>query len=180
MGTNISFYVEVKVDNKWQSADKWIARGKWWQTEDRFYGNRNYILYAALGRHSDTVPNLEIPRGLPADISPELRERVEWCEFYDISYFTLEELQTYPWDLEVPFESSYIHKDSIEDYRNGKIGKWCSWRDVAYKKNPDDWELVGTLSVPMSQLCEEFVLETLPKMGKLGSPNNVRAIFGFN
>jgi hypothetical protein len=71
-----------------------------------WYGDRNYGLFAILAgvrgatisqRHGVPVKLLDDPRGLPADLSPELRPFHSYAELHSSTWFTLRELMSVDW-----------------------------------------------------------------------------------
>ena len=120
MGCDIHLYVERKVDDKWITADKWTPDPYAHEGEesrlivdydDRFYGQRNYDLFAMLadvrnGRgFAGCVTGagfnpISTPKGPPDDISPEVkRESDEWgVDGHSHSWLTLAELKAYDWN----------------------------------------------------------------------------------
>lgn len=120
MGCDIHLYVERKVDDKWVTADKWTPdpysdEGEEHQLivddDDCFYGERNYDLFAILadvrnghgtaGIITGTGFNpISEPKGLPNDVSPEVKAASDFwgSEGHSHSWLTLAELQAYDWN----------------------------------------------------------------------------------
>lgn len=77
MGCDIHMYREKRVDGKWVSADEWSEDGDvpW---EKRFT-DRNYNLFAVLAgvREREEAPCKFEPRGLPINVSHEVRRQFE-------------------------------------------------------------------------------------------------------
>jgi|SRR5882672_1565310 len=108
MGCDIHLYAEIKQDGKWVSADKWSADPwddgdaqcveiKW---NDRLYNGRNYALFGVLAGVRDRSQLLiSRPRGLPKDISLEVRKRSDdyGSDGHSHSWLTLAELLAYDW-----------------------------------------------------------------------------------
>lgn len=146
MGCDIHFYVEKKDGDKWVSADKWTSDP--WDSgepdyvdvkrEDSFYHDRDYLLFGILaGVRDRSLPPIAKPRGLPADMSSEVRARSEsyGIDGHSHSWLTLAELLAHDWS------------DGLKD-RYGRV--------------------------------RLFVSETLPRLEKLGEPENVRVVFFFD
>lgn len=110
MGCDIHFYVEKKDENgKWVSVDKWSTDP--WEcdeqdyidvkSEDSFYHDRNYLLFGILAHVRDRrVVSISLPRGLPEDISPEVKKRSDdyGGDGHSHSWLTLAELMAYDWN----------------------------------------------------------------------------------
>jgi hypothetical protein len=115
MGCDIHLYVERKIDGKWVTADKWTPDPYAEEGEESrlivdddncFYSDRNYDLFAILAdvrnlRNAGTGFNpISTPKGLPADISPEVKgESDKWdCDGHSHSWLTLAEIKAYDWN----------------------------------------------------------------------------------
>lgn len=111
MGCDIHFHVEKKDENgKWISADKWTV-DPWGdddpdyidvKREDSFYHDRNYLLFGILAHVRDrSVTPISSPRGLPKDVSPEVKKRSDdyGADGHSHSWLTLAELLAYDWDV---------------------------------------------------------------------------------
>lgn len=118
MGCDIHLYVERKVDGVWQSADQWEPNEYADEGEDgleipyqkRFYSGRNYDLFGILadvrnGRGfagvdtGDGYVPMDDPRGLPEDVSPQVKaDSDHWgSDGHSHSWFTVSELLAYDW-----------------------------------------------------------------------------------
>lgn len=174
--------------------------------EDRFYNGRNYDLFAILAdvRNGigfagiDTGDGFNViapPRGLPADASPEVRAASEeWgCDGHSRSYFTVKELLDFDWN-QVTRHRGWVGYEEYQVYkRNGSPDNWCggvSGGGVRHVTPPEMEALpegqrdaayclvkwVGTYA----DSCRHFLDVTIPKMRKLGSDDDVRAVFWFD
>lgn len=182
MGTDIWFFVEKRyykeyeqLDGTWRKINKskedlvstsiWLSVDTWTVNPDyylypgyktsrlkpsdptEFYSeDRNYDLFSILSntRNDHNLKFISLPRGLPVDISPELREIAfeNKEDFYDHSWLFLNELVTFNWN-EIYF------CDQFQEHRN------------------------------ILDTCSGFINETIPKLSKLGEPEDVRVIFWF-
>lgn len=110
MGCDIHLYVEVKKDGKWVSADTWETDDGWTDVTKHFYSGRNYDLFAMLanvrnGRGfagcdtGDGFNPISEPKGLPEDVSPEVKKLSEqWdADGHSHSHLTVQELLDYDW-----------------------------------------------------------------------------------
>lgn len=190
MGTDIDLYVEVKRNGQWVSVDRWTRRsprfGLSIDFRDRFYNQRNYWLFSVLADMRNNDGSLEVlpicdPKGLPEDLSPEVRNDEILQDCYSRSYLTLKELQDYPWDLTVRFENVYVTPEAADLYRKNVAvpDSWCLPEYMSiYKKDPLQHELI-TIEVSLAYLCSSF-LEAMERLQQLDpDPNNVRIVFGF-
>jgi hypothetical protein len=120
VGCDIHLYVERKVDDKWVTADKWTPDPYADEGEesrlivdyiDCFYSERNYDLFAMLAdvRNERSFAGcvtgsgfkpISTPRGLPDDISPEVKRESDelGLGFHSHSWLTLTELNAYDWN----------------------------------------------------------------------------------
>jgi hypothetical protein len=131
MGCDIHLYVEKRKEEKWQIEDNFIA--SWPVGSDRKsitpYDDRNYILFAWLANvrngygtagcdTGDAIVPIDLPRGLPEDISVEVAgEADEWgYDGHSHSYFTLKELiEAYERDKDkIKIKRGWI---SFEEYK---------------------------------------------------------------
>lgn len=122
MGCDIHFFVERKINGKWESADK-ITKNKYYDKkypeeeqefvvdyEDRFYSGRNYNLFAILADvrngsgfagcdTGDGFSPISEPKGIPEDVCSFIQSESDgWAgDGHSHSYFTVEELLAYDW-----------------------------------------------------------------------------------
>lgn len=121
MGCDIHLYVERKVDGKWVSADMWKPDPDTDEEEggprmiveraDRFYKGRNYDLFGMLANVRNGrgfagcvtgtgFEPISMPKGLPEDVSPEVKAESDcWNgDGHSHSWLTLAELKAYDWE----------------------------------------------------------------------------------
>lgn len=110
MGTDIHVFIEqktIKKDNplltEWISLDEWIHTPDYEETwvQKPYWRDRNYLLFAILAdvrNHYDIHP-IALPKGLPDDVSPEVKNRsdIEGEDAHTRSWLTLKELLEYDW-----------------------------------------------------------------------------------
>lgn len=144
MGCDIHFYVEKKVKGRWVSADTWTPY-RWPDDEgapkveilrrDRFYDDRNYQLFGILaGVRTDSFVRIDGPRGLPHDLSAELREEhgdMASTDYHSHSWFTLKELLAYDW-TQVRELSGWVNGKEYDEWNrwpreNGEGPKNYAW-----------------------------------------------------
>lgn len=149
MGCDIHFYVERKVDGKWVSADKWTPNkyagdegepSMCVEYEDRFYRDRNYDLFSMLANvrngfgfagcdTGDGFKPIAMPRNLPFDVSPEVKDESDryGCDGHSHSWLTLAELKSYDWKGQVSKHRGWVDAWNFVLWRKG--GKPQSWSD---------------------------------------------------
>jgi hypothetical protein len=101
-----------KQNGIWVSLDKWKKsdyallypekKNALWHVEwnDLIFHGKLYDLQAILAnqRNSENIPYLSVPRGLPSDVSEEIRQEYECGEYYTCTWYTLDEIFNYNWD----------------------------------------------------------------------------------
>lgn len=219
MGCDIHLYVEKKVKGKWvkQSgfvSDYYDPKSEYFGKEefkstDTPWSGRNYRLFSVLadvrnGRGfagidtGNAIEPISKPKGLPVDVSPEVRSVSEdWgCDGHSHSYLTLSELKGYAWDKKM-VNRGYV---SLEGYRElkkeAKPNCWCG--DVGgqnvVKISPDmasdikSGPTVKSYYVRMEwedsikDYCRHFIEFMFPLLEKVanGKPDHVRIVFWFD
>jgi len=212
MGCDIHFFVEVRQkDGKWKSVDKWVKEDGYTHVDynEEYYGNRNYDLFAILAnvrngrgfagiKTGEGFNYIDEPRGIPSDVSPEVKECYhEWNgDGHSHSWFTLKELKAFNWN-QVTKHQGFVNERGYKYYReHGKPCSWCGGVDGRDVKKITIAEmdavidgrlkLTGSLYTlvkweePYSDSVGTFLTETIPAMEKLGKDNDVRAVFWFD
>lgn len=118
MGCDIHLYAEVKVDGKWASRENWCREYDDQDADnvpykDRLYTKRSYDTFAILadvrnGRGFAGIVTgegfnpISAPRGLPPDVSPQVKAQSNsWDgDGHSHSWLTLNELLDYDWTQE--------------------------------------------------------------------------------
>lgn len=248
MGCDIHLAVEVRNgDGKWHRAlppeeiyDSWLAKQAAKETGDSHYyrdrvkvewfNDRNYNLFAILAgvrNGYDFVPISE-PRGLPSDLSPEVkkldymsREESESgggdndisLGDHSQSWLTLAELLACDWTQEVK-EGGWVNPQNFLLWqKEGRPHEWSggiagggiehqSWREMkSYIENgyivfSDDGQtytgrfdgIAGARSyyayvewpISYQTAAGRFYEHVIPALQKLGAPEDVRIVFGFD
>lgn len=144
MGCDIHFYVEKKIDGRWQTADVWEqdecddAGDLHVSYKKAFYSGRSYNLFSILadvrnGRGFAVVKTGEgfnpiaEPRGIPEDACAEYRACAEryGCDGHSHSYFTLAELLAFDW-TQVTTQQGWVNPIEWARWRDyGKPSGWC-------------------------------------------------------
>ncbi len=219
MGCDIHLYVEEKQsDGSWKSVDTWkkdpdYKDRKTVDYEDHAYTGRNYNLFSILadvrnGRGFAGIKTgagfepMAQPRGLPADVSPEVKaESDAWdCDGHSHSYFTLREIVDFDWNQKTVL-SGWV---DVENYwrwkHNGQPESWCGsvgggavrhatgkQMEAAIKKVDNDLhhESLAHLHTEVEwtryywQCIGEFATSVFKSLHKV-EPQNVRYVFWFD
>lgn len=191
MGCDIHVAIEVRDESGQWKPTKLLEKD--WATERLFTGDynffdRNYDLFAMLadvrnGRGfaglttGEGFNPIDDARGLPADLSRELRRLAEdggdqdydsaleaygagWLGDHSHSWLTLRELADYDWN-------QTTRHAKYENERGGWV--------------PLDAKQIGwTEPVTYRERAGRFYTEFMPALLKLGEPDRVRIVFGFD
>ncbi|MEM7005625.1 MAG: hypothetical protein AAF498_07075 [Pseudomonadota bacterium] len=151
MGLDISFFVEVRRNGRWESADKWTATEEWEieegapslsvAFEDSFYNARDYEMFSILAnerqspglvgkRDGGTLQCVSRPKGFPLDASSNLKA---WIDVFqtDIrgwnvtspSWLSLDELVNFDWEKHVSLHYQMQGEDYLKMLNNESYGK---------------------------------------------------------
>lgn len=189
MGCDIHIQIEKRVNGKWERVP-WVDEFK--RNYPETYGhldgaldmpalfdNRNYDLFGVLadvrnGTWGEEHPPIASPRGWPDDMAaPQICDgEPEWLGDHSFSWVTLRELQEYPWDEPVKKRGWVSHEEAakfrsdgvppVSYSAGGSHGEYIDWtesRRVDVRNWPD---------------------AILPILATLGSPDDVRLVFGFD
>jgi hypothetical protein len=184
MGCDIHLFVEKRVNGRWVKAEKW--------SEDEYVLGRNYSLYAILAdvRNgtayytsdiNDRFVPIDMPRGLPEDVSPEIRAKsTKWVYGHSHSHLTVAELIGYNWQQTIKYHRSRPlswHGIGICGPEMKEIIKGKEWTWVRAKEEfPIEW------SQTYYESCPDFVDKTIPRLKELSEGNyeDVRIVFWFD
>ena len=127
------------------------ALGEFW------YWGRNYSLFTFLAGVRDDAAYagkanrcLDLPRGVPADASPEYRKLVDdWGpDGHTHSYFTLRELVHAPYD-----EMTFLESAMVDDhYKDGGTGRAAEFARRSTAAADTDWSFLDETGDPM--MCQ--------------------------
>jgi hypothetical protein len=238
MGCDIHFYVERRNGSGWKSCDVW-EKPEYEDEGDRltvpygkhFYGDRNYDTFAILANvrngHGfagvDTgdgfVPIAE-PRGLPDDLSPELKAEADAYLEHTPTWLLLKELMDYDW-TRTTTKRGWVSGAEFEDWTSYNRGRglgprgWSGgvsggsvqhiseqemerrvqairdefkgrplpWRNefqTAIKERLEGVYCLVSWQTPYYRAASSFLSETLPRLWRLGAPEDVRCVFWFD
>lgn len=180
MGCDIHFYVEKREGDKWISADKWTP-DKWSEDgslavdyDDRFYRSRNYDLFAMLADvrngvgfagcdTGDGFNPIATPKGLPDDVSPEVKKESGdyGVDGHSHSYLTLSELEAYDWHGQKTKQRGWVGALEFMNFQvKGHPSSWSGGvmgQGVRHVSNKEMAELVERHSPALNALAAELV-----------------------
>jgi hypothetical protein len=253
MGTDIHLYVERResADAPWTSADKWsddeYSPGtRTINYTDQLYIDRSYDTFAILAgvrngsgfagvRTGGGFVPISEPRGLPGDMSPELRDLIADSIEHTPTWLSLSDIQSYDWTQTttksgivnlaqfahwklqgrptswsggiggpgigivdasdaVPVVEAELARTRIR-FRNQDQDSVADWRSL-YREHNVATEAVRaalerrfgfqrarvqvTWEVSYADAASEFLWKVVPRLWRLGSPENVRLVFYFD
>ena len=194
MGCDIHCYVEIK--HKGKTHNYWRKVGDIFPYEyydknsfpDKYNNEfndepeigRNYDLFSIFagvrnGTWGERVIPISEPRGLPKDVSDEIKEKSDKMgeDGHSHSYLTLEEIENYDWEKKIK-HSAYVSKKQKEEFE--KTGKkpdsYAAWSSVGVKI---EWE--ETLKETVGRY---FFSKIIPQLKALEKWGKVRLVFWFD
>jgi hypothetical protein len=167
MATDIYCFVEEKMYRytdlaqlgKWISTDKW-TKNVWaalhpdsdkatrWevQPKDMVFTARNYNLFAILANqwNSINMPYISDSRGLPEDISKEIRLQIKYSELHSATWFTARELLEFNWNQLFEFGVTMDGEKRIETVNYKECGSEFLnvLKCLVGSKNPSEIRLI--------------------------------------
>lgn len=167
MGCDIHLYVEAKIDGIWKSVDNWETDkvgDQYIPYEKRFYTGRNYNFFSILAdvrNDSDFVP-ISQPKGLPEDISPEVKYQSNiWDgDGHSHSYLTIQEILSYNWTQTVNLKGFVSALSYFETMRlKSPPDAYCEFvggNDVQIIKNSEMEEKINQILTDAKSLNLNF------------------------
>lgn len=211
MGCDIHICVEKRTDYGWEVVE---GKSQWsgeMVVEGWLYSGRNYSLFAILANvrngygvagvdTGDGFVPISMPRGLPDDVSRDVRARVGYWgpDGHSHSWLTLRELE------EFDGEQTTKHRGvvNMEEYRyfqeHGKPDRWCGGAAGPRVMHISNAEMEAIIegrieqdptrmyytSVEWEETYRESVkhalAEIIPGLKALGGPDDVRIVFWFD
>lgn len=224
MGTDISMYAEIRKNRRWIKVGDKFKNG-WYRENDKIdewnkpytdhpYDSRNYDLFAILADvrngsgfagcvTSHGFNPISQPKGLPEDVTDEVRNELEDYG-YGYSYFTLKELKDYDWNQTVTHvgvitEEQYVEMKETGQNPTSRSGGVWGKDIVTVSADTMDKILAKTIDrndnlryyvqtdfepITYKDCCLEFHESTIPKLEALipegGTDEDVRIIFAFD
>jgi len=190
MGTDIHIVAEVFKDGRWHLADIQPSDDRNYRAFAILADVRNGYGFAGFDT-GDPVTPISEPRGLPENMSPELRAKLErgnddesidengdeeeWCWLgeHSFSWVTLKELLEY--DLDAPVTvRGYVSDEQAKRFReSGELPQaWAAWTpQPGYERI--EWQTPLRDSAPL-------ITTLIDEIKGLGEPEHVRLVFGFD
>jgi len=207
MGCDIHAHVEVREDGQWHHWEEMFAAP--------FHVGRNYDLFAILanvrnGYGFAGVPTsggftpIDMPRGLPEDVTPEVKqESDDWgVDGHSHSWLTLAELLACDYDGQTVHQYGVVGPDQYQRWKDyGKPESWSAGVLGSMVKNVDHFTMDQVIAhqgrllddpegtayytrVEWDETYRDAVGErwfaTLDALKELGEPENVRLVFWFD
>lgn len=185
MGTDIHIAVEVREEDGWHLADIPVTQDRNYRAFAVLADVRNGYGFGGFSTGEALQPISE-PRGLPEDMSKELRLKLDaqddadgedaeyfWLGDHSFSWVTLKELLEY--DLDTPVViSGYVASEAARRYREtGETPhSFAAWTPQPGFERLEWQEPIRNMAPLISVLIEEI--------SPLGEPQNVRLVFGFD
>ncbi len=234
MGCDIHFHVEKVSEGRWVSADTWYAdvddpsqkslydwSGSTGISGGPMYSGRNYGLFAMLADvrngygfagvdTGDALVPIFAPRGLPDDVSPEVKASSDSYggDGHSHSHMTVQELLDYDW-TQIMRKRGFVSKKEFARFRlKGRPESWCggtsadiigneamdaliladcdgdrlTWGDFHKMPNEDfaSPQTQITWDIPYYEQARDFLAETMPKLWRIGKPHEVRIVIWFD
>ena len=208
MGTDIYLYAEIKRKGSWhlllesEENSRYHPEGKLnaqLLKPVELYASRNYDLFSILADvrnpNGKTLDNQKFevispPRGLPEDLSPELRDLLKEWEFENgedggfsgPSWLLLSEVLQFDWHGKV------MHYEAMVDARAAHLfdenepfpfRQWPKDIPISYGVIIKDGVIVRWTDTYANAVGTDF-FEMLENLKKYGDPSQIRLVFGFD
>ncbi len=189
MGTDIHIAVEIYRDGGWHLVDVPVTEDRNYRAFALLANVRNGYGFAGFSTGEELEP-IDEPRGLPEDMSPELRAALEddsdedvsaydsegiWLGDEPYSWVTLRELLDYNLDAPV-IVSGYVTKEAAQRYR--ETGERPRSHAAAVFANRENFERLEW-EEPIRESAW-LIPQLIEEISGLGEPENVRLVFGFD
>lgn len=203
MGSDIHTYLERKQvingKERWVSIDYWKNNPYYYNSpnEERkmdvvhVYNNRNYSIFSILAdvRNYGNNEPIAKPKGLPVNVSPEVKTEFDYwgCDAHSTSYLTLKEL--IDWFEKNPKQKyrGMISQSQQKDLDKGILpSEWCQGTDMEgyeFREWEDESELIQIIKPIKERVMEEFWIYDFQKdkeerIKKIA--DNIRIVFWFD
>lgn len=201
MGCDIHLYPEHRVDGDWKYLYKEEKRkyGGDYEWNENFYGyeGRNYSLFGILAgvRRKDLPQIVPELRGLPKDLSPEVKKEADdwYGDAHSSHWLTLRELVEFDWSRVCETETlvpeivykEWDKKGWPEVSCGGVSGPHVQvYTESKYKEcgAPPGKELYiqAKWKMPLSEFVGEAFLTMIERLKTVGGPDDARIVFWFD
>lgn len=139
MGCDIHTFVEIRREGRWRVAD--VSAQPWGESdrhdEPEPFSTRLYGVFGFLAdvRNLSKVPPLALPRGLPVDVSAEVKTTLENEDYHSHSWLTVAELASF--DYEQSFTNQREQPHTPVSYKTF-LGS-LYFKDLEILKSLGDW-----------------------------------------
>ena len=166
MGCDIHSFAERKVNGKQEKVGDHFSLGEW---ERKYYKKekgenpfdwRSYSMFAFLAdvRNYDHCEPISEPKGLPTDISGEVREEYgDGSDWHSASHLTTKEL------LDFDYEKEFWNRRVMKNNTGASLAEEGEGTVLSYREN-----------------LGEFFFLHLEELKQLGNPEDVRIVFWFD
>ena len=164
MGTDIHIAAEIFKDGRWRLADVDLPENRNYWAFAVLADVRNGYGFAGIDK-GDPITPISEPRGLPDNMSTELRALLDRTEFDDGSWFWLG-AHSFSWVTLSPENATRFRETGQPP------DSWDGWTS---KPNYEriEWE------EPIRQ-CASLIPMLIDEIKDLGKPEKVRLVFGFD
>lgn len=189
MGTDISMYAE-KIDPGGTQLLREPTDNQTAQFPEIYYGSRNYELFAILadvrnptGRTADnrSFETIVSPRGLPADLSAELRDYTKDGDICSPSWLLLSEILQFDWYGKVMCHEAMVDACVAHLFEEGKpfpFDRWPLDIETSYAIYMLDGVTVRWTETYANSATKHF-MEFLERLKQQGEPSQIRLVFWF-
>lgn len=140
MGTDIHCFVEKKTkEGNWEQITgfrsgyydcsiPYFSKECFKSGADSPIDVRNYDEFAVLAnvRNSDRIKPIDLPRGLPKDVTPLISKYLNNRDIYSVSYLIVRELMDYDKNISIKKHGYVDAENYLEFLANGRPKNWCS------------------------------------------------------
>lgn len=169
MGTIMLCYVEKKIfrsDNMLKQNGVWTSIDNWKKNEyavlyperkeslwyidwgDLVYKGGGYDLHAILANQRNTyisIPYISDPKGLPNDVSEQIRQEFECGESHTCTWFTFDEIFKFNWDQKIEYEDYTMDNElviDVVDYRESGEEFLQALERLVHREDPSNFRVI--------------------------------------
>lgn len=166
MGCDIHSFAERKRNGKWEKVGEHFSLGEWEkeyykkEKNDSPFDWRSYSMFAFLAdvRNYDHCEPISEPKGLPKDISDEVKDEYgEGWDYHSASFLTAKEL------LDFDYDKVFWNRRVTKNNNGASLAEEGEGTNVTYREN-----------------LGEFFFTHLKELEELGNPDEVRIVFWFD
>lgn len=206
MGCDIHPCVEIKgEDGKWKAVKPSLPESRYGEFRGGAeYGwqwdfDRNYNAFALMAdvRNDGFIIPIDTPRGLPPDVTPEIREELDCADYHSISWLGLPEILQAISGGELA-DGGLVDERGFKHYlEKGSPNMWCGsvfvdglkivsneqMKAIVEGREPREKGAVYFTEIRWNTPIKQsvFALVKLVEMlKKLGDPERIRVVFGFD